>query len=128
HTHSGTNLGLNASSIMHLIKGANPAHVGAYLDPGHLALCGEPPEMAIDIVADYLSLVAIKDCRWERAENGKGWKTHFLPLGEGIVDWRAMHRGLIAKNYAGPLSFHSEYDDFSTEKVIEQTRKDIQLM
>jgi sugar phosphate isomerase/epimerase len=128
HTHSGPNLGLNASSLMHLIKVFNPAQVGAYLDPGHLALCGEPPEMAIDIIHEYLSLVAIKDCRWEKGETGSGWKTHFLPLGEGIVDWRALHRGLISRNYAGPFSFHSEYEDLSPDKIIEQTRKDIQLM
>lgn len=128
HTHSGTNLGLNASSLMHMIKGFSASKVGAYLDPGHLALCGEPPGMALDIVGDHLSLMAIKDSLWERAEPGKPAKARFVPLGDGIVDWHAMHKGLRARGYPGPLSFHSEYEGLPTEKIIEQTRADIKLM
>jgi sugar phosphate isomerase/epimerase len=128
HTHSGANLGLNASSLMHQIKGFNPSQIGAYLDPGHLALCGEPPEMAIDIVGEYLSLIAVKDSLWEKRESGKPARSRFLPLGEGIVDWHGMQQALIARNYAGPLSFHSEYEGLPTDKIIEQTKKDLKLM
>ncbi len=128
HTHSGAFLGLNASSLMDLARGFNPSHVGAYLDPGHLALCGEPPAMAVDIAGDYLCMVAIKDSLWEKGKDGAARKSHFLPLGQGMVEWRDVLRALKAHGYSGPLSFHSEYEGLSTVDILEQTRKDLGFM
>jgi sugar phosphate isomerase/epimerase len=128
HTHSGTYLGLNAASLMDLARGFNPSHVGAYLDPGHLALCGEPPAMAVDITGDYLCMVAIKDCLWILGKDGAPRKSHFLPLGQGMVEWADVLRALKARNYPGPLSFHSEYEDLSTAQILDQTRKDLRFM
>ena len=39
----------SAIGIMHLIENYDPAVVSAVLDPGHCAVDGEPPEMAVDI-------------------------------------------------------------------------------
>ena len=33
HTHSRGNLGLNAGMLAHLLRGFDPARIGAYLDP-----------------------------------------------------------------------------------------------
>lgn len=125
HTHSGGNLGLNAAAVMHLAKGSNPAAIGVYLDPGHLALNGEPLDMAFAMAADYLSLVAIKDSLWVKGEGGKPRTAHFLPMGQGFVDWAGMMRILKDRSFAGPLSFHSEYEGWPVDKIVEQTKKDI---
>jgi sugar phosphate isomerase/epimerase len=124
HTHSGNCLALNASALMHVLREFSPEQVGAYLDPGHLALCGEPLPMAFDMAADWLALVAIKDSIKVRREDGSV-RNGFLPLGEGFVDWKQMLQWLIAHDYAGPLSFHSEFPSESIEYLLEQTRKDI---
>lgn len=128
HTHSGHNLGLNTAAIMHLVRGFNPAHVGVYLDPGHLALNGEPLSIAFDMAGEYLSLMALKDSRWVPGEGGKPRRAEFLPVGEGFVDWREMTRLLLARAFDGPLSFHSEFESPSTEQRLEQTRKDVAFM
>jgi len=128
HTHSGGNLGLNTASIMDLARGFNPSCIGVYLDPGHLALNGEPLSMAFDMAGEYLALIAVKDSLWVKGEGGKPRRAQFLALGEGFVDWREMMRLLVARNYDGPLSFHSEFESPSAEHLIEQTRKDIAFL
>lgn len=125
HTHSGGYLGLNTASVMDLARGFNPACIGVYLDPGHLALNGEPLAMAFDMAGEHLSLIAVKDSLWVKGEGGRPRTARFLPLGEGFVDWREMMRLLTARNYDGPLSFHSEFESPSSEHLIEQTKKDI---
>jgi len=128
HTHSGSYVGLNASSTMHLAKGFSPSNIGVYLDPGHLAVNGEPLSMAFDMAQEYLTLVGIKDSLVIKGEAGKPRSSKFLPLGEGFVDWHEMMRILVKRSYDGPLSFHSEYDDWPEVRLIEQTKKDIAFM
>ena len=124
HTHSGTNLAQNASSLMHVLNDFDPKQVGAYLDPGHLNLCGEPLAMAFDMTAPWLSAVAIKDSIKYKSDAGSV-RSRFLPVGEGTVEWDAMMRWLVARSFAGPLSFHSEFESDSMEYLIGQTAKDV---
>jgi sugar phosphate isomerase/epimerase len=128
HTHSGYFLGVNTAAAMHLVQGLDPAHIGVYLDPGHLALNGEPLSMAFEMAGEYLSLIALKDSRWVQGEDGRPRRAEFLPMGAGFVDWREMTRLLLARDFAGPLSFHSEFESPSTEQRLEQTRKDVAFM
>ncbi len=123
HTHSGSNLGLNSSAAMHLAQGYNPAQVALYLDPGHLSLCGEPLDMAFSIARGHLALVAVKDARWD-AQNGAR-KAHFVPIGEGHVDWAAMYVAMNRIGFGGALSLHSEYEGLSREKWTAQTKADL---
>lgn len=125
HTHSGSYVGLNASSVMHLAKGFGAANIGVYLDPGHLAINGEPLTLAFDMARDHLSMVAVKDSLWIKGEAGKPRTAKFLPLGEGFVDWHEMMRILLARSFDGPLSFHSEYEGWPADRIIDQTKKDI---
>ena len=46
---------------MHLIRGFDPQHIGAYPDPGHLLLDGEDWAMGLAMIGDYLSVIGIKD-------------------------------------------------------------------
>ncbi|MFQ5810551.1 MAG: sugar phosphate isomerase/epimerase family protein, partial [Armatimonadota bacterium] len=124
HTHSGRNLACNASALMHVLRDFDPKQVGAYLDPGHLNICGEPLSMAFEIVSDWLAIVAIKDSVKYRRDDGST-RGRFLPLGEGLVEWDTMMEWLVAHDFGGPLSFHSEFQSDSTEHLIEQTHEDI---
>jgi len=125
HTHSGAFLGCNASAMARLVAGSDPRHIGVYLDTGHLAVCGEPPDMACAIAARRLALVAAKDPLWVRGEAGRGARPRFVPIGEGIVDWRGWLRALKAAGYSGPISVHAEFEASTPQQALERTGRDI---
>jgi len=124
HTHSGRYMALNAAALMHVLKGFDPGRVGAYVDVGHLAVCGEPPALALAMTQDWLSVVAVKDLMRVRTANGKT-STPVVMVGKGFVDWEETVRWLVAHEFGGPLSFHSEFECPTMEQRLEQTRKDI---
>lgn len=129
HNHSGSTMGLNSSSVMNLIKGFDPKYVGVFADTGHLSLVGEPLPMALNIVKEYLSAVAVKDIIRERIiiEGKRKWQMRVVPLGEGFVDWETLINLLLDMNYKGPISFHSEYGGYEIEDLIDQTKMDMRF-
>ncbi len=124
HTHSGSYMALNAAALMHVLKGFEPARVGAYVDVGHLAICGEPPALAFAMTQEWLAAVAIKDLIRVRAANGKA-ATQMAMVGEGFVDWEETMKWLVGHHFRGPLSFHSEFESPTMQQRLEQTKKDI---
>ena len=130
HTHSGAFFGLNASAAMHLVQGFDPSHVGVFADPGHLSLCGEPIDMALDILGEYLALVSFKDLIKERTfEKGRAVsKKRVARLGHGFGDWSTFLKALRERDYQGVVSFHSEYSGEPVETVIDLTRADVRFI
>jgi len=130
HTHSGDNYGVNASAAMHLVQGFDPRFIGVYLDPGHLSINGEPIRMAVDMVQEYLCLVAVKDLIYVRQDKDGhvGWKRTLAPLREGMVDWRTTKAALADVGYDGPLTFHSEYSNVSLDELRALTRDDLNYL
>ena len=109
--HSGPCIGSNCAGLMHLIKGFDPRHVGAYTDFGHLALDGEDWAMGLAMIADYLSVVGIKDAFYTERPTGHtpAYLPCFVKVGEGCVDWRRCLELLRELDFDGPLSVHTEY-------------------
>ena len=130
HTHSGRSMGLNASAVMHLVRGFDPRHIGVYADPGHLSIVGEPIEMALNIVAEYLSVVSMKDLmRQQVVRDGQiTWQTRVVRLGHGYGDFPALLSTLKRLDFAGPVSFHSEYSGEPVESVIDLARIDVRFI
>jgi len=130
HNHSGYSMGLNASAVMHLVHGFDPEHVGVFADPGHLSIVGEPIEMALDIVRDYLSVIAFKDMVRQRVqrEGQETWRTRVVRLGQGYANFPATLRALKRLGFAGPVSFHSEYSGEPVESVIDLARIDVRTI
>ena len=112
HTHSHYCMGLNAAALMHLLRDFDPAYLGAYLDPGHFAVDGEPFDFGLAMAREHLSILSVKDVLVERIEkNGHGAaKALWVAAGEGIVDWTAVFGELRRIEYDGFLSIHCEYD------------------
>ncbi|MCM8770028.1 MAG: sugar phosphate isomerase/epimerase [Candidatus Omnitrophica bacterium] len=129
HNHSGETMGLNSCSAMNLVKGFDPRYVGIFADTGHLSIVGEPLSMALDIIAEYWSALALKDIIRQRVlvENRLEWRLRVVPLGEGYTDWLTLARILKDKNFTGPISFHSEYSELEIDSVIDQTRMDLRF-
>ena len=130
HNHSGQSMGLNSSAAMRLVEGFDPQHIGIFTDPGHLSLCGEPIDMALNIVEEYLAILAFKDLIRERVvKNGElTWATPVRRMGQGFVDWKTMLATLTRMNYNGAISFHSEYSGEPTETVIDLARADVRFI
>jgi len=131
HTHSNY-FGLNAASMMDLLAGRDPEYIGAYLDTGHLYYCGEPFPMAIDIVGDYLSLVAFKDTGFRRQnpaeEELPDWKRAILPAGHGVVNWSEVFRGLSSVGYDGACSCHCEFTADTPEQFTELQKREVAFL
>lgn len=126
HNHSGSTMGLNSCSVMNIVKGFDPAHVGVFTDVGHLSIVGEPYPMAFDIVRDYISAVAFKDLVKQKfMDGGKPvWRIDVWPLGMGFGDFPTVMKLLSEMSFAGPISFHCEYSRLSAEAIIHQCRID----
>ena len=122
-------MGLNSCAAMNAVKGFDPRHIGVFADPGHLSVCGEPIELALNIVRSHLSVVALKDLiRQPLLQNGKlSWRARVVRLGEGFGDWPALLRAFRAVNFDGPLSFHSEYSGEPVDTVIDLARADVRF-
>lgn len=130
HNHSGKSMGLNSCAAMNVVKGFDPKHVGIFSDPGHLSICGEPIEMALDIVRDYLSVLAFKDLVRQRPMGGTKQGTPMggtMRLGQGFGDWPALVKTLKRLDFEGPVSFHSEYVGEPVETVMDLARIDVRF-
>ena len=137
HTHSGAYIGLNASSIRHLLDGLDPKGVGAYLDFAHLAIDGEPADLAIATSGEYLSMVAAKNMRYVAShEEGAGdrpagsiWKKELCSLADGLANWPDVVAELKAAGYDGAISMHGEYHARHTvESVSEMMLPDLEYL
>ena len=130
HNHSGVSMGLNSCAAMNLVKGFDPKYVGIFADPGHLSIVGEPINMALDIVREYLSLLAFKDLMRQRVvRNDKvTWQTRVVRIGHGFGDWETLLRCLKEMKFDGPISFHSEYSGEPVDTVIDMARIDIRFI
>jgi len=111
HTHSQPMwLGLNAAAIMHLVNGFDPRWIGVYLDPGHLIIDGEHPDIAVNMVKRHLAAVGLKDMRKEPNPIGPGCRMIITRAGLGFVDWPNFFANLRRVGFEGPLSVHAEYN------------------
>ena len=130
HNHSGRSMGLNSCAAMNLVRGFDPQHIGIFADPGHLSLCGEPVDMALNIVQEYLSILAFKDLIRERVvrDGHLTWATPVRRLGEGFVDWPTTLATLKRMNYDGPISIHAEYSGEPPQSVIDLARCDLRFV
>ena len=111
HTHSNRCMGLNCSALMHLFEGRNPRYIGAYIDPGHMAVEGEEFCFGLAMVKRYLSIVGLKDVSIERSEaNGHGVLRHgWVSAPQGVVDWTTVFSELARIGFQGPFTIHCEY-------------------
>ena len=86
--------------------------------------------MALDIVSEYLSVLAFKDLIRQRplgrtVQGAPAGGT--MRLGQGFGDWPAVVKTLDGLNFEGPVSFHSEYSGEPIETVIDLARIDVRF-
>lgn len=135
HIHSGPYLSATPHGTWLLLDGRDPCAVGAYLDPGHMAVEGGYGGwiQGIDMLAGRINLISMKAMGWTRSEvdGRQAWQRKLVPLEEGIIDMALFIKHVRATGFDGTVTFHSEYQgsvsfkDLSVDELIEQTRRDI---
>lgn len=110
HNHSGAYVGAGLWEYREMLMEADPRFAGYYLDPGHATLEGGVGvwRVSLELSLPRLKMVAAKDAVWER-QNGR-WRPRWVPIGEGMVDWKTCFEQFARVRFAGPLSLHVEYN------------------
>ncbi|MCX6993521.1 MAG: sugar phosphate isomerase/epimerase [Kiritimatiellaeota bacterium] len=137
HNHSADFFGAALWDIYAVLKDLPPAAMGFYFDPAHAMIEGGSKGwiMGMELLADKIVMVAVKDYCWakgtHRYAGGRQHSVEFCPLASGNVPWDQVIDLLQKIGYAGPVSFHSEYQggssfaDLTEREVLQQTAKDV---
>ena len=125
HNHSGAYVGAAIWEYREMLMEADPKQAGYYLDPGHATIEGglHVWRVTLELALPRLKMVAMKDAHWEK-QNGK-WRPKWVPLGEGMVDWKTHFEWFAKIHYAGPISLHVEYP---AKDELEAIAKDFAFM
>jgi L-ribulose-5-phosphate 3-epimerase len=125
HNHSGPYVGEAVWDSWEMIHDLDPRWTGFYYDPGHAAIEGGlgGHDVSLRLALPRLKMVAVKDFIWRK--DGDGWKSVWVPMGEGAVDWKTALGMLKRANYNGPISVHAEYQ---TKDMIGAMRKDLAFL
>jgi sugar phosphate isomerase/epimerase len=83
--------------------------VGMFFDPAHASIegGGNAWELNFRRVSGRLKMIAVKDYVWEKTADG--WRSKWVPLGQGMVPWRKVFPLLRAARWPGPVTLHIEY-------------------
>lgn len=110
HNHAGDSVGCSLWDSWEAMQEVDANQVGFYFDPAQATIEGGKNGWNLNFrrVAPRIFMVAIKDFVWEKT--GQGWRTRWVPLGEGVVNWSTFFPLLRATPFPGPISLHIEYD------------------
>ncbi len=101
--------------LYHLIREMPPDRIGAYLDSYHMTMTGGAGSwrQAIDLLAPWVSLVALKNFQWERIgrdeERQQQWRTNYCRLEDGIATIPEFVSTIHEAGYRGFYTLHTEY-------------------
>lgn len=108
HNHP-RNVGLAFWDAHEIMRDLDPKWVGYYYDANNATEEGAIRgwEVGLRIASARLKMAACKDFYWERSVGQS--KPVECPLGEGVVNWPAVFKALVAAKFEGPISIHQEY-------------------
>lgn len=110
HNHAGDSVGCSLWDSWEAMQGVDADRVGFYFDPAQATIEGGKTGWQLNFrrITPRIFMIALKDFVWEKSE--KGWRTRWVPLGEGMVDWTKVLPLIRETSFAGPISLHIEYD------------------
>jgi L-ribulose-5-phosphate 3-epimerase len=134
HNHSGPSVGGAVWDAWEILQSAPAAQTGFFFDPAQATIEGGRIGWNLNFrrVANRLKMIALKDFVWEKGP--KGWKTRWVPLGEGMVDWPAFFPLMREAQWPGPISLHIEYDPGGAtrteryDKALAAAARDLQFL
>jgi sugar phosphate isomerase/epimerase len=107
--HVGTRVGGSVWDLGVLLEGIEPDGLGVQYDIRHaVAEGGESWPVTLRMIASHIDTIALKDLVWAKRADGR-WEPRSVPLGEGMVDFPAYLRQLLARGPLPPATVHFEY-------------------
>jgi L-ribulose-5-phosphate 3-epimerase len=107
--HVGTRVGGSVWDLGILLEGIEPDGLGVQYDIRHaVAEGGESWPVALRMIAPHIDTIALKDFVWAKRADGR-WEPRSVPLGEGMVNFDAYIRTLLARGPLPPATMHFEY-------------------
>lgn len=106
--HSGTYFGAPIWDLYAVLKSINSPWIGVQYDIVHATIEGANAwPIGLKLLKSHIKSIDIKDFQWAKKESK--WTDQYVPLGEGLVDYKK-YLGLL-KQYAieVPVSMHFEY-------------------
>ena len=109
HNHAGESVGCAVWDLLEAIDGVDPQHIGLEFDPSHATIEGGKVAWNLNFrrAAPRIFVLGIKDYVWEKTATG--WRTRWVPLGEGMMQWPAVFDLIRQTSFPGPISLHMEY-------------------
>jgi len=91
------------------MQGLDKDRLGLEFDPAHASIEGAKMgwQLQLQLAKPRMFIFAVKDYIWEKTE--KGWRTRWVPLGEGMVQWPEVFTAMRNVTVPGPISLHIEY-------------------
>jgi sugar phosphate isomerase/epimerase len=134
HNHGGDTVGCDLWDSWEALKDVDIDRVGFFFDPAHATIEGAKTgwKLSFRRLAPRLFMVAFKDFVWEKTADG--WKTRWVPLGQGMVRWPEFFSLLKTVSWPGPVSLHIEYDPGGSTKTqrydrsLEAAARDLQFL
>ncbi|MDO8992830.1 sugar phosphate isomerase/epimerase [Daejeonella sp.] len=106
--HSGNLAGASIWELWEILKNADQRNMGVQYDIRHAVVEGGMSwKNGLNLIHPHVKILAIKDCIWLK-KNGS-WVVENVPLGEGMVDFKAYFKMLKEFNIQVPVSLHYEY-------------------
>jgi len=107
--HVGTRVGGSVWDLGVLLEGIAPDGLGVQYDIRHaVAEGGESWPVTFRMIAPHIDTIAVKDFHWARRGDGR-WEPHSVPIGDGMVNFPAYLRQLLARGPLPPTTVHFEY-------------------
>jgi sugar phosphate isomerase/epimerase len=107
--HAGTRVGGSVWDLGVLLDGIPPEALGVQYDICHAVTeGGESWPMTLRMIAPHIDTIAVKDFHWARREDGR-WAVRDVPIGEGMVNFAAYLRQLLARGPLPSTTMHFEY-------------------
>jgi L-ribulose-5-phosphate 3-epimerase len=128
--HSGTGVGGPVWDLRFLLNGIDPQWLGVQYDIAHATVEGGTSwPLGLQLLAPHIRTLDMKDFLW--AEREDRWVPRWVPLGEGMVDYRRYLQMIRQQRLSGPISVHYEYAPLEGPSDLpppERRREAIQLM
>jgi sugar phosphate isomerase/epimerase len=108
------NLITPSASLAHrFVSNFDPEYVGVIYDPGNMVLEGfETYLMGLQLLGPYLAHVHLKNAAFTHPTNGGVWQAKWMPLEDGVVNFKEVLRSLLKVGYDGWLVM----EDFSAAR------------
>jgi sugar phosphate isomerase/epimerase len=94
--------------VLQLLDGL-PEQFKLVWDAAHDALAGDHPAVTLELGAERLGIVNLKNVQYLRTDGV--WKPYFVQADEGLSDWSAVFAALQKVKYTGPICLTGQYSD-----------------